>query len=99
MCASVLTPSPQPLMSGQLPTAQLPTGSVETIFRSSGGGAARKRPHSGIYVRRWPAPRQYRVTAFRRMEISERWNRTSIRLIRSSHAQLRARMHPSPVPC
>ena len=64
-------------------TMRFPPQCVGTIFRSSAGGAARKR-------RRRPIPRQYRVSA-------SRWRRTSVRLTRSSPAQLSGRMHPRPV--
>jgi len=82
-------------MRGQFHTAQFRSGCVpprcvDSIFRSSGGGAARER-------RRRPVPRQYRVPNSRRTEIPERRRRTSVRLTRSSPARLRARMHPGPV--
>jgi len=53
---------------------------VESIFRSSAGGAARKR-------RRRPAPRQYHIAPSRQ-------HSTSVHLTRSSPAQLRGRMRP-----
>jgi len=85
-------PAPRPpgFIGGQFHTAQAPPGCVASIFRSSGGGAARER-------RRRPVPRQYRTSASRRTSIPERGHRTSIRLTRSSPAQLRGCMHPGPV--
>jgi len=74
-------------MRGQFHTAQFQSGWVESIFRSSGGGAARKRRYR-------PVPPQYRVPDSRRTEISERGHRTRVRLARSSPAQLGGRMHP-----
>jgi len=63
---------------------------VASIFRSSGGGAARERPHSGIYVRRRPAPRQYHTAA-------PRGYRTSGPPTRSSPVRPGRRMQPCPV--
>jgi len=78
---------PGGFMRGQFHTAQFQSGWVESIFRSSGGGAARKR-------RCRPVPPQYRVPDSRRTEIPERGHRTRVRLARSSPAQLGGRMHP-----
>ncbi len=67
-----------------------PPPCVESIFRSSGGGAARKR-------RCRPVPRQHHTAASRRTEIPEREHRTSVRLTHFSPAQLGGRLHPRPV--
>ena len=56
---------------------------VASTFRSSGGGAARKR-------RRWPAPHQSPAATFRQC-------RTSVRLTRSVPVHLCSRMHQGPI--
>jgi len=75
-------------MSGEFHATQVPTGCVESTFRSSPGGAARKRRHR-------PVPRQYRTRDARRTQIPERGHRTSAPLTRSSPAQLRGNRHTS----
>ena len=83
-------PGPQrQFMSGQFHTARfpprcVPPECVESIVRSSGGGAAPKRW-------RRPVPRQYRVPASRR-------NKSNFRPTHSSPAQRRGRL-PGPVSC
>jgi len=73
-----------------LPPPCAPPPCVESIFRSSAGGAARQR-------RRRPAPRQYHTAASPRTEIPEHRHRSSVHLTRSSPAQQGGRMRPGPI--
>ncbi len=73
-----------------VPARMCPATMSRTDLQIVKGGA-------GACARRRSVPRQYRTAASRRTEIPEGGHRTSIRLTRSSPAQLGGRMHPGPV--